>query len=111
MELIALNNEALQYAKGEERAKISKFSAIASTVFLRVIYLSEIEPDQRLLSDQSIEHFKILDPSMELRGLAKSTRTLARSSDSNSSSLYRVSADRAQQATTPPCRFDIQRRQ
>ena len=65
VELIALNNKALQYAKAEERATIAELSANASADFPRILYLSAIKPGQRLFSDQSVGRFETLDPSME----------------------------------------------
>jgi hypothetical protein len=65
VELIALNDKALQYARAEKRAKITEMSANACADFPRIIYLSVIKQGERLFSDQLVERFKTLDPSME----------------------------------------------
>ena len=46
-------------------AEISELVASASVHATRIIYLSAVEPDKRLFRDRSIQHFEVLEPSVE----------------------------------------------
>ena len=46
-------------------AEISELVASASVLATRIIYLAAVEPNKRLFSDRSIQHFEMLEPSVE----------------------------------------------